>query len=146
MLTANIVFCVITTFRLSVNWNRHHFLIWGNNKPHAVVETARYTPKFSVFCAVLEQKMFGSLIFTDRTPNSGGTHHTGFGRSGSLRAVKTGWRSRGVSYCSWWLVWSVQARGGTCHLTFSFSDLAPLDFLFWRRTKNSALHILSVCL
>jgi len=34
-----------------------------------VVETARYTPKFNVFCAVLEQKMFGPLIFADRTPN-----------------------------------------------------------------------------
>jgi len=53
---------------LSLNWNRH-FRIWGNNIPHAVVETARYTSKFNDFCAVLEQKMFGPLIFVDRTPN-----------------------------------------------------------------------------
>lgn len=33
-----------------------------------MVETARYTPKFNVFCAVLEQKMFRPLIFADRTP------------------------------------------------------------------------------
>ena len=133
MLTANIVFCVVTTFRLSVNWNRHQFRIWGSNNPHAVVETARYTQKFNVFCAVLEKKMFGPLIFCRshselrriRT-HSGGIRHTDFGRSRSLRSVKTGWSACGVSHCSWWLVWSVQARGGTCHLTFSFCDLAPL--------------------
>ena len=52
LLTANIVFCVEATFRLFVNLNRLQVRICGINNLHAVVDTARYTPKFSVFCAV----------------------------------------------------------------------------------------------
>ena len=67
LLTANIVFCVEATFRLFANWNRLQVRICGINNLHAVVDTARYTPKFGVFCAVSKQKMFWPLIFADRT-------------------------------------------------------------------------------
>jgi hypothetical protein len=58
-LSKRIIFSDEATFHLSRKANRHNIRIWGSEKPVAVVEMERDSPKVNVFCAVSRRRLFG---------------------------------------------------------------------------------------
>jgi hypothetical protein len=66
-LSKRIIFSDEVTFHLSGNVNRHYIRIWGSEKPVAVVEIERDSPKVNVFCAVSRRRVFGPFFFAEKS-------------------------------------------------------------------------------
>jgi hypothetical protein len=62
---AKIVFSDEAIFHLSGHINQLDVRIWRSNSPHAVIEVTRNSHKFSVFCTVSKQYVFGLFCFTE---------------------------------------------------------------------------------
>jgi hypothetical protein len=66
-LSKRIIFSDEATFHLSGKANRHNIRIWGSEKPVAVVEMERESPKVNVFCAVSRRRVFGPFFFAEKS-------------------------------------------------------------------------------
>jgi hypothetical protein len=66
-LSKRIIFSDEATFHLSGKVNRHNIMIWGSEKPVAVVKLERVSPKVKVFCAVSRRRVFGPLFFAEKS-------------------------------------------------------------------------------
>jgi hypothetical protein len=62
-----IIFSDEATFHLSVKVNRHNIRIWGSEKPVAVVEMERDSPRVKVFCAVSRRRVFCPFFFAEKS-------------------------------------------------------------------------------
>jgi hypothetical protein len=54
-------------FHTSGYVNRHSVRIWGTENPQATVEHSRDCPKVTVFCALSNNKIYGSFFFAEET-------------------------------------------------------------------------------
>jgi hypothetical protein len=66
-LLKRIIFSDEVTFNLSRRINRHNIRIWGSEKPVAVVEMERESPKVNVFCAVSRRCVFSPFFFVEKS-------------------------------------------------------------------------------
>jgi hypothetical protein len=66
-LSERTIFSDDATFHLSGKVNRHNIGIWESEKPVAVVEIERDSPKVNVFCAVSRRRVFGPLFFVEKS-------------------------------------------------------------------------------
>ncbi|GBO25328.1 hypothetical protein AVEN_24256-1 [Araneus ventricosus] len=70
----NFLQCVMfsdeATFHVSGIVNRYHTRIWGSENPQAVQEQARDSPKVSVWCGLLHDRIIGPFFFSEETARS----------------------------------------------------------------------------
>jgi hypothetical protein len=66
-LLENVQFSDEATFHVSGAVNRRSFRICGSENPHAYAEHQRDSSKVNVFCAISSQKVYGPLLFAEKT-------------------------------------------------------------------------------
>lgn len=64
---SNIVYSDEATFHVSGKVNRHNCRIWGSEKPHAVREHMRDSPKVNVWCGLFHDRVIGPFFFAEQT-------------------------------------------------------------------------------
>lgn len=64
---SHVCFTDEATFHLSGKVNKQNVRIWGSEKPHAIREHIRDSPKVNVWCGLLQDKIIGPFFFVEGT-------------------------------------------------------------------------------
>lgn len=142
-----VIFSDEATFSVSGKVNKQNVRIWGSEKPHAIREHERDSPKVHVWCALKHNRVIGPFFFSEKTVRSGpyldmlqnfflpqvqGQRNIIFQQDGApphwALAVRD-WLDR--KFPGRWI-----GRGGPIPWPPRSPDLTPLDFFLWGYIKD----------